>query len=247
MTDAERDPAEAGDAPDPIAARQRAIEAQVAALEAEAEQLTRLAGFRDDLAKQGIPFEVIGMRAGEVQLVLTVGGDARVAVAGSGATVPRGNLDAPKWTEAEEDLCWDVAQEGHSVAEIAHRLERSPQGVAAKLRGLKRKRGAAKGAPAAAAEPEVAPTFAPVREMPRPAPVERAVPDRPSGWTAARDLALVEGILRGRKLADLAPELELGTDDLKARWKQLMPVSSIEAQRKLVTRLRAEVAAEDAA
>lgn len=64
---------------------------------------------------------------------------------------------------------------------------------------------------------------------------------------AARDLALAEGILTGRRLSDLSPDFGLTPKDLMARWKVLMPTASLDAQEKLVTRLRAEVAGEDAA
>lgn len=254
MTDAERDPAQAGDAPDPITARRRAIEAQVAALAAEAGQLTRLAALRGDLEKQGAWVEALSDGCGHIELLVRLGDSvaravdasppARSPVRDMPCAEPAGLLVPDAWTPEEEDLLWGMHLAGKTAREIARQLDRNPQSVGGKLTALKRRRGA-ESAPATALRSH-APALAPVRDVPRAAPVETAAPDRPSGWTAARDLVLVEGILRGRKLADLAPELELGTDDLKARWKQLMPVSSIEGQRRLVTRLRAEVAGEDA-
>jgi len=141
------------------------------------------------------------------------------------------------YSVAEQAEMQAMHDKGCPAAEIATTLNRSVQGVYAKIGQLEARRAQAV-APAPAAPTTVAPA------MPTPTPTPPApVRERSDGWTAMDDLVLVEGLSQGRKLPMIAAELRRGLDVCKERFRKLLPHPTMDTQAKLIRALRAEVAA----
>lgn len=161
-----------------------------------------------------------------------------------------GHLPA-KWplTAAERHLADRMMDDNAGASAIAAALGRDPRGFYHILNKLPR---AVPPKPAPAPKPPVPARVAdatdPIGNLPS-APASMADADarvaqrirhlaRPAGWSWQDDLALVEGLSAGRKLADLAPDLAREVPMLRTRYAQLCPAGGIEEQMQVLRALR---------
>ena len=71
-------------------------------------------------------------------------------------------------------------------------------------------------------------TVTPSAPTPREIAANVAALGYPDGWTAADDIALMEGLFRGLSLAAIANSIDQRNGNVEARWKALKRVVGVE-------------------
>lgn len=184
--------------------------------------------------------------------------------------VPAGERVGERWTAEEDALALSLRNKGVPVTEIAARLGRpywATQGRFKKLAKNSGKLGGERGglqrldpaehdpvqgatAEDATVAPEVAPPVAPVERPAWWAEIEQllAAIGTKGGWTAARDLILVDGRAKGFVWSLICDELGVEVRDAKARLVALIPNGGGEDEMARLTEvLRARAAREGGA
>lgn len=195
-----------------------------------------------EVAPSEVPLEALRMQPPEAE-------GARPAAGGSPAPYKSGD-----WTAEEEQQLLSMHDQGELLPDIADALGRRGQGVAAKLRALLARRSIPKSRradpPASEAPPPPRPAVAPPAAgpvlQPRPrhereAEARYAQVQDPD-WPPARDLELVERMMRGDGAGGTAEAMGLEKPQIIARWRALFhEAAQLEEQAAMLVVLRARV------
>lgn len=170
----------------------------------------------------------------------------------------RVTLRGKEWSAAEVTRMREIIEAGGSNLDVARALGRSKGAVSPRCAKMRRElatmeRNPAAGtappvpAPVPASSPDAAGSSGRGIEQPVATPAAarqvQATIDTGAAWTPARDLQLVEGLARGDGLPAVADALGCTRKDAGARWRQLCPVVTLDAQVALLTDLRRQVGA----